>query len=165
MRKGKIILFKELDYILIFLTLACCAFVIVMISSAVKSFGGGNRYILIQSVAAAVGFVLMVVCTSINYEKIGSAWKLIYGVCVLLLLLVLIVGTGREDVGSKSWIRFGSIGFQPSEFVKIGFIITLSKRAADFGEDINEPKNVLKLLLHIGVLLGLIMLQPDFGTA
>lgn len=165
MRKGKIILFKELDYILIFLTLACCAFGIVMISSAVKSFGGGNRYILIQSVAAAVGFVLMVVCTSINYEKIGSAWKLIYGVCVLLLLLVLIVGTGREDVGSKSWIRFGSIGFQPSEFVKIGFIITLSKRAADFGEDINEPKNVLKLLLHIGVLLGLIMLQPDFGTA
>ena len=61
MRKGKIILFKELDYILIFLTLACCAFGIVMISSAVKSFGGGNRYILIQSVAAAVGFVLMVV--------------------------------------------------------------------------------------------------------
>lgn len=165
MRKGKIILFKELDYILILLTLICTVFGIVMISSAVKSIDGGNRFILIQSVAAVIGLVLMVVCTSINYEKIGSVWKIIYALCVFLLLLVLLVGTGREDTGSKSWIRFGSLGFQPSEFVKIGFIITLSKRAADFGEEINEPKNILKLLAHLGVLLFLIMLQPDFGTA
>lgn len=165
MRKGKIILFKELDYILILLTLACTIFGIVMISSAVKSLDGGSRFVLIQSVAAVIGVILMIICTTINYEKVGNIWKVIYVACILMLLLVLIIGTGKEDTGSKSWIRFGPIGIQPSEFVKIGFIITLSKRASDFGEELNEPKNIIKLLAHMGILLFLIMLQPDFGTA
>lgn len=164
MRKGKFILFKELDYFLILLTLACTAFGLVMISSATHSIEG-SRYVLIQSIAAGMGFVLMIICTSVNYEKISSAWRIIYALCVFLLVLVLLIGTGREDTGSKSWIRFGSIGIQPSELVKIGFIITLSKQVSDFGEELNEPKNLLKLIFHMGFLLFLIMLQPDFGTA
>lgn len=165
MRKGKIILFKELDYLLIFLTLACTVFGIVMISSAVHSIDGGQKYIIVQSAAALIGFVMMFVFTTINYEKLGNAWKLIYAVCIVLLLTVLLIGTGREETGSKSWIRFGPIGIQPSEFVKIGFIITFSKRVSDMGDGINEPKNLLHLLAHLGVLLGLIMMQPDLGTA
>lgn len=165
MRKGKIYLFKELDYLLILITIACTAFGIVMISSAVNTLKDGSKFVLIQSVAAGMGFLLMAIFTAINFEKVGSAWKVIYMGCVFMLILVLVIGTGREDTGSKSWIRFGPIGIQPSEFVKIGFILTLSKRASDFGDEINEPKNVLKLLMHLGILLFLIMLQPDFGTA
>ncbi len=165
MRRGKIFLFKELDYILIVLTILCTTFGIVMISSAVNSLNDGSKYVIIQSAAAGIGFVLMAIFTTFNYEKVGIAWKVIYVGCVIMLILVLIIGTGKEDTGSKSWIRFGPIGIQPSEFVKIGFIITLSKRASEFGENINEPKNVLKLLAHLGILLGLIMLQPDFGTS
>ncbi len=165
MRRGKIFSFKELDYILIILSLVCAGFGIVMISSAVNSIDGGSKYVLIQSIAATIGFFLMAIMTAMNYEKISTAWKLIYLICLLMLLVVLVIGTGREDTGSRSWIRFGPIGIQPSEFVKIGFIITLSKRAADFGDKINEPKNILKLLAHLGILLFFIMLQPDFGTA
>ena len=164
MRKGKIYLFKELDYLLIFVTVACTVFGIVMISSAVNSLPDGNKYILIQSVAAGICFIVMAIFTAINFEKVGSAWKIIYGLCIFLLVLVMILGTGKEDTGSKSWIRFGPIGIQPSEFVKIGFIITLSKLVSDMGDTLNEPKNVLKLLGHAGILLLLIMLQPDFGT-
>lgn len=165
MRKGKIFLFKELDYTLILLTLLCTGFGIVMISSAVNSLSDGSKYVIIQSVAAAIGFVLMAFLTAVNYEKAGSAWKVIYLGCIMLLVLVLIAGTGKADTGSKSWIRFGPIGIQPSEFVKIGFIITLSKRVADFGSELNEPKNILRLLAHLGILLFFIMLQPDFGTS
>ncbi len=165
MRKGKIFLFKELDYILIALSLICTVFGIVVISSAVHSLEGSSRFVLIQSVAAGMGFFVMAILTAINYEKASNAWKIIYIACVMFLILVLIVGTGREDTGSKSWIRFGPIGIQPSEIVKIGFIITLSKRVSDFGDDINEPKNILKLLLHVGILLALILMQPDFGTS
>ena len=121
-RKGKIYSFKELDYFLIFLTLFCTVFGIVMISSAVNSMEDGGKFLLIQSVAAGIGFVLMAIFTAINYEKVGSAWKVIYGICIFLLMLVLLVGTGEQDTGSKSWIRFGAIGIQPSEFVIIGFI-------------------------------------------
>lgn len=164
-KKGKIFSFKELDYVLISLSVICAVFGIVMISSATKSLEAGGRFVLIQTVAAAIGFCIMVVFTAVNYEKVSVAWKAIYIACIVLLVLVLIVGTGREDTGSKSWIRFGPIGIQPSEFVKIGFIITFSRRVADMGDSINEPKNILRLLAHLGIFLGLIMLQPDFGTA
>ena len=163
-RKGKIYLFKEIDYTLVALSICCAVFGIVVISSAVKAMGSSS-FVIIQSAAAAMGFVLMAIFTAINFEKVGSAWKFIYVGCVFLLVLVLIIGTGKEDTGSKSWIRFGPIGIQPSEFVKIGFILTFSKVVSDMGDDINEPKNILKLLSHLGILLGLIMLQPDFGTA
>lgn len=164
-RKGKVFSFKELDYFLIALSVICAIFGIIVISSATKSLDSGSRYVLIQTIAAALGFAVMVVFTAINYEKVSVAWKMIYILCIFMLILVLIIGTGREDTGSNSWIRFGPIGIQPSEFVKIGFIITFSRRVADMGETINEPKNLLKLLAHLGILLGLIMLQPDFGTA
>ncbi len=165
MKKSKIFLFKELDYILILLSIVCSAFGIIMISSAVSSVDGGTKYVIIQSAATAIGLIVMTVFTAINFEKVGSVWKYIYIASVFLLLLVLVVGTGKEDTGSKSWIRFGPIGIQPSEFVKIGFIITLSKRVSEMGSSINEPKNILLLLAHLGILLFLIMLQPDFGTA
>ena len=165
MRKGKIFLFKELDYSLIILSIICTVFGIIMISSAVYSLADGSKFVLIQSIAAGIGVIVMGIFTAINFEKVGSAWKYIYGACIVLLVLVLIIGTGEEESGSKSWIRFGPIGIQPSEFVKIGFIITFSKVVSDMGDRINEPKNVLILLAHLGVLLFLIMLQPDFGTA
>ncbi len=165
MRKGKIFLFKELDYFLILLSVVCTVFGIVMISSAVYSTADGGKFVIIQSIAAGIGLILMGIFTAINFEKVGSAWKYIYLGCIFLLILVLIIGTGEEDTGSKSWIRFGPIGIQPSEFVKIGFIITFSKVVSDMGDKINEPKNVLLLLCHLGILLLLIMMQPDFGTA
>lgn len=165
MRKGKIYLFKELDYFLIILSVICSAFGIIMISSAVSSLNDGSKFVLIQSIAAGIGFIIMALFAAVNFEKVGTAWKFLYLACMIMLIVVLIIGTGKDDTGSKSWIRFGPIGIQPSEFVKIGFIITLSKRAADMGTSINEPKNILKLIAHLGILLFFIMLQPDFGTS
>jgi len=165
MRKGKVYLFKEIDYLMLLLTLVCTVFGIVVISSAVFSTADGNKYVIIQSVAGVIGFLVMAVFTAVNFEKVGSAWKVLYIGSILLLILVLIIGTGKEDTGSKSWIRFGPIGIQPSEFVKISFIITFSKVVSDMGDTLNEPKNIVRLLAHLGILLFLIMLQPDFGTA
>ena len=68
-------------------------------------------------------------------------------------------------MGTKGWIRFGSIGIQPSELVKIGFIITFAKHIEHVHSDLNNFKNILALLLHAGLLIGLILMQPDAGTA
>ena len=155
---------KNLDYILLGITLVCVIFGIIAINTAVKSFNGGASYVIIQTAGAILGFVMMFFISSIDYNKLGKITKFIYGLCVLSLIAVLVIGTGREDTGSKSWIRFGPIGIQPSEFVKIGFIITFSKTVVNCGDELNKPKNILKLLLHAGVFVFLIMLQPDFGT-
>ena len=77
---------------------------------------------------------------------------------------MLLLGIGGEEVGSKSWIRIGAISIQPSEFVKIGFIISFAYQLSICKEKINEFKTVILCLLHIGVIVALVMLQPDFGT-
>lgn len=155
---------KNLDYMLIFLTIVCTVFGCIEISSAVRSYSDGSKYVLIQSCAALAGFILMTIICIINYVKYEKFTGLIYGFCIMFLIAVLVFGTGREDTGSKSWIRFGGIGIQPSEIVKIGFIITFSKLCSKYGDELNKPKNMFKLLMHAGLIMGLIMLQPDFGT-
>jgi len=155
---------KNFDYILFLITLACVVFGCVAISSAVRSYDSGLKFIVIQICAAMAGFVMMFVISSINYEKYSLYTGFIYTLCILFLIAVLIFGTGREATGSKSWIRFGPVGIQPSEIVKIGFIITFSNLCSKYGEDLNKSKNIIMLCLHAFILLFLIMLQPDFGT-
>ena len=159
MEKQKKTLLKNFDYLLLFLTLTCTIFGCIVISSAVKSYSDGSKYTIIQSLAAVMGYILLAIICIINYEKYTHYTAMIYSMC---LIAVLVFGTGREDTGSKSWIRFGSIGIQPSEIVKIGFIITFSKMCAKYQEEINKPKRLIVLIIHAGVIMGLIMLQPDF---
>lgn len=157
--------YSNLDWTIIVLTLICTVFGIIMISSAVNTMSGGNKFVIIQSAAAVIGIFALAITAAIDYEYFGDLSKIIYGVCVVLLISVLIIGTGKDSTGSKSWIRFGPIGIQPSEFVKVGFIITFSAHVNKVKDDINKGSNIFKLVLHASVLIGLILLQPDYGTA
>ena len=164
MKKYRLISINKIDFPRILLTITSVIFGAVAINSAVKSFDGGFSYVIIQLGAALVGFLAMYVIASINYRNLSKITKLIYVLSVLMLIAVLIIGTGRESTGSKSWIRFGPIGIQPSEIVKIAFIITFSNAVSNFGDSLNKPINIFKSLMHAGVFIFLIMLQPDFGT-
>ncbi len=153
----------QFDYILITVAVVCCVFGIIVISSAVHSFEDGNRYIIVQSGAFVLGMIAMIGISFIDYDNYGKYAKYIYIASLLALVAVLIFGTGLESNGSKSWIRFGPIGIQPAEVVKLGFIITFAKHLSMLS-NVNKPKNLLGLILHLLPIVGLIMLQPDFGT-
>ena len=149
MKKTRNFKYSDMDFVLMALSIVCAIFGMVMISSAVNTMDGSSKYLIIQGVAAFIGLGLMFVVASIDYKNLGTLSRIIYAVCILMLITVLLIGTGEEEAGSKSWIRFGPIGIQPSEFVKIGFIITFSKHVSLVGENINHPKNVFKLCLHL----------------
>jgi len=86
-----------------------------------------------------------------------------YLLSVLLLLLVLFAG--KTVYGSKSWLSFGPIGFQPSEFAKLGTILCLSNWLTYKNRDINNIKDI-GVALAIGFLpVILILLEPDTGTS
>ena len=86
-----------------------------------------------------------------------------YAGTILLLILVLFIG--KTISGSKSWISIGSLGFQPSEFAKIGIITLLAYWLTKKDVDINTFKDLF-LTLAIGLLpVALILLEPDMGTA
>jgi rod shape determining protein RodA len=104
MKKTRNFKYADMDFALIAIALLCSVFGLVMISSAVHSMDGGSSFMVIQSVAMFLGIVMMLIVTSIDYENLGNLSKLIYIGCILMLVAVLVVGTGREDVGSKSWI-------------------------------------------------------------
>lgn len=153
---------KNMDFWLAVLTVTAAVFGIVMISSA----GGedGRRYVIVQSAAMIVGIGGICLLMFLDYEYLAriSLYLSMFG--LILLVLVLIPGIGKVHNGARSWFEFGPINLQPAEVAKIIFIIAFAKRLADCGDRINEPKNILGLLLFALIPMALILVQPDFGT-
>ena len=123
--------------------------------------------VLVQSGAFLIGLTFMVLVSLFDYEQFNVLVKYIYGVCIVLLIIVLIPGIGQAgDWGARSWIRItSSIGFQPAEIVKLGFTITFAYHLSKVEDEINNPIKLLFLILHLGVIVGLILMQPDAGSA
>ena len=82
-----------------------------------------------------------------------------------ILMLVAVLFLGKTVYGAKSWLSLGSIGFQPSEFAKIGLILFLSHFLTRQRKDINNIKDLLTILVYSVLPLILILLEPDMGTA
>ncbi len=156
-------LISSSDRMLLVLPVLLSVFGIIMILSATKSYDGGLKFVIVQSGAFLIGLFMMLTLLSFDYERFKEKPALWYFLCICLLLFVLIFG--QEEAGTKGWIRFAGIGIQPSEFVKIGFAITFARHLESSGETINRPMPFIGILLHAGVLIGLVLLQPDYGTA
>lgn len=154
---------KGHDNILFIVTLITAVIGIFVIYSATLSM---NTYsnVIVQSASFLIGIALMLIISKIDYRFFGHISVPIYAVCILLLGAVLAIGS-TGNWGARSWIRFGPIGIQPSEVCKIGFTITFARHLSLVRDKINKLGTLLLLLLHLGVILFLIMLQPDAGSA
>ncbi len=158
-------IWSYMDYLLIALVCTAAGLGIVSIFSAAYSIDGFARLMIVQCAAFVLGTSLMLMISFVDYELLGDASKYIYIGNVILLIMVLIVGMGRESTGTKGWIDLGVVSFQPAEIVKIGFIITFAKHLEKVKEDVSYLPTLMLLLLHAGLLIVLILLQPDAGTA
>src|SRR5699024_4095832 len=137
--------FKQFDFILLITVLILCGFGLLMIKSATLSFGSA-RYVKSQAIAIALGLAAIAFLTFLDYELLGKLYIPIYIICNALLLATLLWGFGEDDWGARSWLEIGPLIFQPSEFVKVGLIISLSKFIDNHKETINEPFTLLKIL-------------------
>lgn len=164
-RKGIKYFLNNFDLLLFSAALIASVLGIVLIYSAGLSAGTSQRDVLVQSVALICGLLAMAVLCYIDYDVLEALGWIIGGVGIALLILVLLIGTGSEEVGTKGWIFLGPVSIQPSEFAKIAFIISLSTHVSKVHEKINEKKNLLLLVLHFAVYAALVLLQPDWGTA
>ena len=124
-----------------------------------------NKTILSQVIATVIGFLFMALVVCIDTDFIKKFYIPIYAICNILLFMVLIFGTGKEQWGSNSWIVIGSIRFQPAEFVKIGFILSFARYLEINKKNLSKPKTFLKVIAFGGFPILLILLQPDAGTA
>ncbi len=154
---------EKTDVKLILATILASVYGLLLITSAVKS-SESKSNIIIQGFAMLVGIACMLILAAMDYQVLLTLNKFIFVIYIFLLILVLFIGTG-ESVGTVGWIAIGPVHIQPSEFAKVGFIITFACHIAAVQEKINKLSTILLLLLHLCVPLGLILLQPDYGTS
>jgi len=127
----------------------------------------GTVYVQMQLLWAGVGFVALIVCSMIDYQKLKSPLFIIilFAIAVILLLSVFIPGLGVKANGAQRWGKIGFIRYQPSEFGKIVIIMVLAfycdyihRKMKTFLWGIVVP------FVLIGFMAGLIMLGKDYGS-
>ena len=154
---------RKLDYIVLFSAVALTMVSLLTLAGAANDYG--VKYFYIQLVAAVLGISTMIIISTIDYEEVADRFSIaLFGISVFLLVLTLAIGKGD---GNRSWIRFSwlPIGIQPSEFVKVMYIITFSKHLQMLHGKVNKLKSLIQLGIHAGVIIGLVMLQGDLGSA
>ena len=156
--------FKKFDFILFVSVILLSLLGLLLIKSATIN-TGSNVLVKSQAIALVLGLISMLFLSLVDYHFLGKLYIPIYVVCNLILVAVAIFGFGELEWGARSWIEIGGVTFQPSEFVKVGLIISLAKFIDNHKESINEPLTLLKILLFVSPPLLLILRQPDAGTA
>lgn len=114
----------------------------------------------------ALGVIMMLTAMSVDLKRIKALSKPLMLLSIGLLALVIVPHIGKEISGAKRWFKLGPVNFQPSELAKIAMMIY----TADF---IARKKELVKSFLHgyvpsmivMGMTVGLILLEPDLGTA
>ena len=128
-KKSKLILKNPLDFTLlitVFILLGLGIITVLSASSptALAETGNSYKYLIKQMEAAVIGILLMFVASKIDYKLWQKNYKIIYFICMILLLAV--CALGREAGGAKRWLDMGFLSFQPSEVAKVGVIIFYS---------------------------------------
>ncbi len=156
---------QKIDFTLVGCVIAASLIGLVFITSTTMRLDNGMRYPVVQLIAILIGIFAMLIVVLLDYEYIASLWVVISATAFILLCAVAVLGTGLLETGSNAWLRMGLVTLQPSELAKLAFIVTFSKHIDAVKDKINHPLYVLSLIAHGMVPIGLVMLQPDFGTA
>ncbi len=155
------------DSLLLLLCLLAAFFGMALIYSATRSYGS-ERYLIVQGAALVLGLGLFVFFSLVDASLIADRWLLLFGFNLALLLILRLFGT-EGGTGNKSWLRFGPIGIQPSEILKITFAMLLAKQMAHLRESrrgLSSVGSVIQLALHFGLMFGLIVIiSSDLGSA
>jgi len=126
---------------------------------------GAQALLTKQIIWLALSLVMGLYAAFMDLEWLRRKAWVVFGLCILGLVLTLIPGIGVKVNGAQRWIGLGPLRIQPSEFAKIGLVIIL---AAYFSQRHREIKTFLYGFfipsVVIGLCCGLIILQPDFGT-
>lgn len=160
-------LFKNIDIPLLINVFILTIIGFIAVYAATQSFETAQsiRFVLTQAVAFVLGLVAILMISSIDYHQFGLYWKIIYAISILMLIAVLIPGIGKVNKGARSWIDLGIVEMQPAELAKIGIIITFAKLLESREDKLNTLRDLVVPLIHIGIPILLVIVQPDLGNA
>lgn len=156
------------DMFLFTMSVICALYGIVVIASATKSYENGSaQFVIVQTLALVLGMLLFIAMTVIDVDIFAQHWTWLYGLSALLLLSLIPFGA-VSDTGNNGWLRFFGIGIQPTEIVKLAFIIVLAKQLAYLKDykNLNSVTSVAQIVGHFILMFGLILVTAqDLGSA
>ena len=126
-----------------------------------------NKIVIVQIMSVFIGIAAYVIFTILDADILGGQWKFLCIINVLLLVALVIFGE-EGDTGAKSWIRFAGIGVQPSEIIKVFYIVISAKQMTHLKEhsNINSFWSVMQMAAHFGIVFVLIVfVSDDLGSA
>ena len=158
-------IFHYFDWMLLAFVLCVCIMGILNIySTGFSAAEDQTPFYLKQIQWVVVGLIFMMFIFFVDYRVIIQYAYIIYGFLIALLVLVFFIGSSSH--GAQRWIGGGFFAVQPSELMKVVIIIALARYFDNHKS--NEPYKLRELLipmLIVGVPFGLILKQPDLGTA
>lgn len=161
--------FKQTDKLYWLIMLSISAYSLLLLKPIPPS-SSGRSYFTVQLIAIVIGYCGAIFLTLIDYREIANYWYLVAGFCLFLIVYTHIFGvavTSSGGINAKAWIKLPGGTFQPSELVKIGFMITFSKHLSELKkrELLESFPQVILLACHAMVPILLVHFQGDDGTA
>ncbi len=159
---------KKLDKLLL-LAVSICAIISVLCVysiyvSQVVEITDGQVYR--QCISVLIGIILCFIITAIDYHKLAKLWFLYVPISLALVALTFTsLGYGRGEADDIAWIDLGFISIQPSEILKVAFILSFSLHLSKVGKQINYFPNFILLCIHGLIPIGIVAVQGDYGTA
>jgi len=154
---------RSFDWALFITATLLVALGLTAIYSVDLSRGGGLIYFKKQLFSASIGYILLFSGSLMQFAWFRSYAKLFYVFSLLLLGAVLVFGADIR--GTKGWFVFGGFSLQPAEIAKIGVILMLAYIVYHFGRRFERPLFFFGTGFITLVVIGLVMLQPDLGSA
>ncbi len=160
-----------IDPVIFSCALGLVAFGVVMIYStshilALDRYGDAYFFVKRHILWTAVGVTVMLLSTRLNIERLRGLGYPALVVSLIALALVFVPGLGRSAGGARRWIDLGPFSFQPVEMAKFGLVLFLAYFLSVKGERLRDLKfGFLPPVLLTGLVLALILAQPDLGSA
>ncbi|EGO64419.1 rod shape-determining protein RodA [Acetonema longum] len=159
-------LVRNLDFVLIAVTLLIIAISLIFIGSAThinSSIEDRYWYVQRQGAFALINIIVVFWLLHYDYKSLGKMAHVLYGINLVMLLAVMLIG--QSALGAQRWIQIGPISLQPSEFSKLIMIISLAHILDKRSGQLNTMKDVLPIFIYVGIPFLLVLKQPDLGTA
>ena len=155
---------RETDKLMLILCTVATSYGCLAVFSATR-YLGTMRPLLVQIIGMAVGLVAAIIISGIDFERFLKRWYLFAILGIIPVILTFFIGWAPEGTDDKAWLDLGFTTFQPSELLKICFIITFSAHLSSVKPNINKLKTLIPVCLHGAFPVVLIHFQGDDGTA
>lgn len=168
--KGFLSFLKGTDFLTLISAMLASAYGLMLVYSATHLNLADGKIITsdVRSMIVSVvgGLIIAIAVSNIDYEIISKLWPFIAVGCVGLMIFTFFFGvapSARQD--ARSWLDLKIFYFQPSELLKVGFIISFSYHLDLVKDKINKLKTIIPLVIHGAVPIGLVLLTGDAGSA